>query len=149
MERAISWINNWERIDCWGKELIQRNPRLAHCIVQQMAGGKTHFVLNAPEMDHIFPRSVLRDKKFEEIEINHFANLWLLPKGRNINKSNSHPKKYFSDVPDRELKKALIDRNFLDYRRYKNFLRNRESKIIKTLEKEIRFSDKDYAFLKE
>ena len=149
LERAISWIKYWERIDCWGKELIQRNPRLAHCIVQQMVGGKTHFVLNAPEMDHIFPRSVLRDKKFEEIEINHFANLWLLPKGKNINKSNSHPKKYFSDVPDKELKNALIDRNFLDYRRYKKFLRDRENKIIKTLEKKIGFSEKDYAFLKE
>ena len=149
LERAINWIKYWERIDCWGKELIQRNPRLAHCVIQQKMGGKTHLVLNAQEMDHIFPRSVLRDKKFEEIEINHFANLWLLPKAKNINKSNSHPKKYFSDVPNKELKKALIDRNFLDYRRYKNFLRDRENKIIKTLEKKIGFSDKDYAFLKE
>ena len=46
---------------------------------------------NAPEMDHIFPRSVLREKGVDLTRIDHFANFWLLGQGQTINKSNNHP----------------------------------------------------------
>ena len=146
IERTISWINYWEGVDDWGKKLVQRNPRLACCMIQQQADTKTHFALNAQEMDHIFPRSKLRTN-FEEAEINNFANLWLLPKGKNINKYNQHPRDYLRDVPDKELKRALIDRELLDYRRYRTFLRTRAEKIINALEKRIGLTDKDFEFL--
>ena len=51
------------------------------------------------------------------------------------------------DVPDKELKRALIDRELLDYRRYRTFLRTRAEKIINALEKRIGLTDKDFEFL--
>ena len=146
IERLIVWIDYWEGIDEWGRRLVQGNPRLAACVIQQQADTKTHLTLNTQEMDHIFPRSKLRSK-FEEAEVNHFANFWLLPKGRNINKYNRHPKEYLQNVPDRELKQALIDRKLLHYGRYRTFLRTREEKIIKALEKRIGLTDKDFEVL--
>ena len=53
---------------------------------------------NAPEIDHIFPRSILRDRGVDEELINSFANFWILAAGKNRNKSNRHPKEYFDDV---------------------------------------------------
>ena len=149
IERLIVWINYWESVDGWDRRLVQRNSPLAACVIQQQSGTKTHFNLNTQEMDHIFPRSKLREKNFEEADVNHFANLWLLPKGKNINKYNRHPKDYLQDVPDKELKRALIDRELLDYRRYRTFLRTREEKIITILEKRIGLSDKDFKFLRD
>lgn len=62
IERTISWINYWEGVDGWGKKLVQGNPRLASCMIQQQTGTKAHRALNKQEMDHIFPRSKLRAK---------------------------------------------------------------------------------------
>ncbi|MCY4303726.1 MAG: DUF262 domain-containing protein [Aestuariivita sp.] len=149
IERLIVWINYWESVDGWDRRLVQRNSELAACVIQQQSGTKTHFNLNTQEMDHIFPRSKLREKNFEAADVNHFANLWLLPKGKNINKYNRHPKDYLQDVPDKELKRALIDRELLDYRRYRTFLRTREEEIITILEKRIGLSDKDFKFLRD
>lgn len=146
IERLIVWIDYWEGIDEWGRRLVQGNPRLAACVIQRQADTKTHLKLNTQEMDHIFPRSKLRGK-FEEAEVNHFANYWLLPKGKNINKYNRHPKEYLEDVADKELKQALIDRELLNYKRYRTFLRTREKKIIKALEKQIGLTDKDFEVL--
>ena len=147
IERLIVWINNWEKIDEWGRRLVQGNPRLAACVIQQQTDTKTHYNMNAQEMDHIFPRSVLRTKKFEEAEINHFANFWLLPKRKNINKHNRHPKDYLEGVDDKVLKRAFIDRKLLHYGRYRTFLRTREEKIIKALEERIGISNKDFEIL--
>lgn len=146
IERLIVWIAYWEGIDEWGRRLVQGNPRLAACVIQQQADTKTHLKLNTQEMDHIFPRSKLRGK-FEEAEVNHFANFWLLPKNKNINKYNRHPREYLEDVADKELKQALIDRKLLDYRRYRTFLQTREKKIIKALEKRIGLTDEDFDVL--
>jgi 5-methylcytosine-specific restriction endonuclease McrA len=146
---CIWWIDYWERLDNWDRDMIQRNPRLAMYIIQQDAGLKTHYELNSREIDHIFPRSKLREKDFNEAKINHFANFWILSKGKNLNKSNKHPKKYFEDVPKRELKAALIDKELLDYRRYNNFIKERENEIIKKLSKRTGISESDFEFLYE
>jgi hypothetical protein len=95
-------------------------------------------------MDHIFPRSKLREKGFDESKVNNFANFWIMSKGKNINKSNKHPKKYFEDVSDKELKIALIDRSLLDYRRYRTFLDKRGEKILHKLAKKIGFDGNDF-----
>lgn len=143
-EDAVWWVNYWERVDGWGVDVLQRNPRLVMHLVQNHGGAKSHHTLNAREMDHIFPRSKLRESDFDEAEINHFANQWILPKGKNINKSNRHPKKYFEDVSDNELARALIDRNLLDYRRYRTFLRDRSAKVLAVLEKKTELSHDDF-----
>lgn len=144
-EAAVSWVNYWERVDGWGEDLVGRNPRLALHVIQNQSGAKTHSSPNALELDHIFPRSTLRQKaSFEEWEINHFANFWLLPKGKNINKSNRHPKQYLEDVSDQTLNEALIDRNLLDYRRYRAFLRQRSKSMVQTIEQKVGLSDEDF-----
>ena len=142
-------VNYWEGIDGWNSDLVQRNPRLALYIIQQDAGGKTQYKLNKREMDHIFPRSKLREKGFDDSKINNFANFWIMSKGKNINKTNKHPKKYFEDVPDKELNIALIDRSLLDYRRYGTFLDNRGKKILEKLAKKIGFDEDDFNILNE
>jgi len=145
LSSAVWWVHYWERFDSFNGDLIQKNPRLALHLIQQDTGGRTQLKLNAREMDHIFPRSTLREKGFDDSKINHYANFWILGKGKNINKTNKHPKKYFYDVPDREMKKALIDREMLDYRRYNTFLDERSRKMIEKLRRKIGYEEEDFA----
>ena len=63
----------------------------------------------------------------------------MLEKGKNISKSNQNPKHWLKGVPDTELARALIDRDLLEYRRYRNFLKTREKKILEALKKQIGF----------
>lgn len=149
LEAAIKWVNYWEAISGWSKELVQRNPRLALHIVQQDTGHKTQFSLNSREMDHIFPRSTLKEKGVDEAKINHFANFWILSKTKNINKTNKHPNKYFEDVDDKVLASALIDRELLNFHRYKTFIDKRGDAIFEELGKKIGYSAKDFEFLKK
>ena len=146
---AVWWVNYWERLNACDQKLIQRNTRLALHLIQQDTGSKIHYKMNSREMDHIFPRSSLRDKGYDESKVNHFANFWLLGKNKNINKTNKHPKKYFLDVSDKELKEALIDRKLLDFRRYKTFLDERGALIVKKLIKKIGFKNEDFADVAE
>jgi hypothetical protein len=118
-------------------------------IIQQDSGVKIHYDLNAREMDHIFPRSKLRERELNEAKINHFANFWILAKGKNLNKSNKHPRKYFEDVAEKELKAALIDRDLLDYRRYNTFLKRRGKSIFSKLSKKTGISEADFESLYE
>ena len=144
-KRAILWVNYWEHIGIFGTQMIQRNPRLALYIVQNYSGIEPHCNHNSQEMDHIFPRSILREKGVEESEINHYANFWILAKGKNQNKSNMAPKKYFEDVSQTDLKRALIDYDMLNYSMYKRFLKEREIKILNKVKAKLGFIDDDFA----
>ena len=75
---CMSWVKYWEKINEYGPQLLQRNPSLVLHLVQRRSGAKMHYDKNAPQIDHIFPASVLRDMKFDESMINHFANYWIL-----------------------------------------------------------------------
>ncbi len=143
---AVWWVNDWERIKKLDADMLRRNPRLALHLIQRGAADKVQYALNAPEIDHIFPRSILREKGFDESLINHFANFWILASGKNKNKSNRHPKDYFHKVSDSDLRRAMIDREMLDYRKYRTFIRERESKIIRRLKRELGLKKKDYDF---
>ena len=144
---AVRWVNYWERVGGWNEDLIDGNHQLVHHIVQNNSGATPKHAMNARELDHIFPKSKLREKNREQAEINHFANLWLLPKGKNINKSNRHPKEYFRDVSDEEMRRALIQRELLDYRRYRNFLSIRSAAVIGKLKRKAGLSDRDFRVL--
>ncbi|QDT39410.1 DUF262 domain-containing protein [Stratiformator vulcanicus] len=143
-QELVYWVDYWENLSEWDERLVQQNPRLALHLVQGQSGNKSHYKLNTREMDHIFPRSILYEKHFDQAEINHFANQWILPKGKNINKSNKHPKKYLAEVSDAELSRALIDRNQLDYRQFRSFIRNRASRIMNALETKTGLSRNDF-----
>jgi hypothetical protein len=149
LEAAVRRIYYWEDIDGWNEQLIRRNVRLALHILQRDAGGRTHRALNKREMDHIFPRSILIEKGIDETKVNHFANFWLLAKGKNINKTNKHPKKYFEDVPDNDLSSALIDRDKLDYRSYSTFIERRGQQIVAELGRRIGITAEDFSVLRD
>jgi hypothetical protein len=141
----VYWTWYWEKINDFGPDLIQGNPSLALHLVQKKYGAKVMYDKNSPQIDHIFPRSKLREKGYEEAEINHFANFWILGKNKNQNKSNKHPKKYFENVPTSILKKAYIDRELLDYRRYKTFLKNRGEKILNHIIRQLDLLETEYS----
>ncbi len=147
-KEAIDWAASWENFDEFGSSLLQKNPRLALHVVQGLSGAKSLLSANEPEMDHIFPRSELR-KKYDELVVNHYANFWLLSKGKNQNKSKKHPAKYFEKVPDSELRRALIDRQLLKYPSYKKFIKSRGEKMLDRVKKKLGFCDDDFAFLRE
>jgi hypothetical protein len=146
LKDAVWWVNDWERIKKLDADMLRGNPRLALHLVQRGAADRVQYELNAPEIDHIFPRSVLREKGHDEALINHFANFWILAAGKNKNKSNRHPKDYFSKVSDSDLNRAMIDRDMLDYRKYRAFIKEREAKIIRRLKKDLGLKKKDYDY---
>ena len=144
---ALSWASYWGNIHEYGLDFLQQNPALALHVIQKQTGAKSHYSPNKPEMDHIFPRSILRQKGHDEKLVNHLANFWLLAKGHNQNKSNKHPKDYFKKVNNKELKRALIDRELLDYRRYRTFLQERGSRILQSVKKTVGLSERDWELL--
>jgi hypothetical protein len=141
-DRAVSWVKRWEPIDRW-EELLQANHLLTLHLVQGLTGAKVQYERNAPQIDHIFPRSKLREKGLDESQINHFANFWILAKGKNQNKSNRHPADYFKDVGEGTLRRAMISRELLDYRRYTTFLRERRERMIERVRKSLELAGDD------
>jgi len=119
----------WEGVRAFEPTLFQRNPALALHLAQGIAGAEVQYEDNFPEVDHIFPRSTLRAKGFDESMVNHFANFWILAREKNRNKSDTAPAKYFQDVPDKEMRRALINRDLLDFRKYRKFIELRSEAI--------------------
>ena len=78
---------------------------------------------------------------------NTYGNFWILAKTKNQNKSNKHPKKYFEDVEDSVLAKSFIDRELLDFRKFKSFIKWREIEILNKIKKNlhIKGDEIDYA----
>jgi hypothetical protein len=58
-----------------------------------------------------------------------------LAKGKNQNKSDKPPAQFFADVSESEMRRALIDRDMLDYGRFSRFLKDRSGKIVGTVKK--------------
>ncbi|MFO7997181.1 MAG: HNH endonuclease domain-containing protein, partial [Dehalococcoidia bacterium] len=143
LESTWWWISYWERIRSFD-DLLQSNHVLTLHLIQGLTGVDFKYEGNAPEIDHIFPRSALRDKRFEPSQINNFANFWILAKTKNRNKSNQHPADYFADVDDTEMKTALIDREYLDYRRYTTFLEHRSQCMIRRVQEKLGLSGDEF-----
>lgn len=137
LDNSIWWANYWEGYNSFDTKLLQKNRHLTLHLLQGKHGTKVKYERNAPEIDHIFPQSTLKEKEYDWGEINRFGNYWILSKTKNQNKSNKHPKDYFIDVDDSILDKALIDRNMLDYRQYNTFIRTRENKILEKIKNTI------------
>src|SRR5882762_4419235 len=62
LSEAIAQIRYWEDIHSVGEKLLQTNVTLTLYVVQELTGSKIHYPPNVRELDHIFPRSVLREK---------------------------------------------------------------------------------------
>jgi hypothetical protein len=141
---TVKWLKTWEGFDNFNSEVIQINPLLALNLLQGYRGGRKHYEANKLEIDHIFPRSKLRTKRYEPYEVNHFANLWLLPSYKNKNKSNKDPEIFFADVNKDDLSRAKIDRHMLKYRKYRKFLELRRDGIVEYVKRMLKYSDDDF-----
>ena len=128
----------------FGTGLLQQNPGLALHVLQDLQGTKAQYWRNSEELDHIFPRSELSKRGFDDSELNNFANFWILAKGKNLNKSNKPPAEYFKDVDDTEMKLALIDQNLLDYATFRSFLKKRGKQILELVKDRLGFTDRDF-----
>jgi hypothetical protein len=142
----VAWRENFDLDD---DRLFGNNVELALTLIQRRTGGKIQLSANLPEIDHIFPRSVLEQKGVEPQEIHDIGNLWILPRGMNRNKSAKHPADYLKDVDDTTLRIAIIDRKLLDYRSYRNFVRTRRHVIADELRKLTGLTEQSFAFLSE
>lgn len=134
----------WADIEALDERVLQHNVSLTLHLLQGLSGTKVQYADNSPEIDHIFPRSKLREQGYDEKLINNFANFWILAKGKNRNKSSQHPAEYFRDVSDRVLAQALIDRNMLDYRKFPTFVKQRSEAIVTRLKGQLGFKDEDF-----
>jgi hypothetical protein len=144
-DRLVAWVKYWESVTGFDERLLQSNVALTLHVLQNLSTNKVKYERNAGQIDHIFPRAELRKKEsFAESEINHFGNFWILAKGKNQNKSDKHPAKFFEDVSDPEMQRAIIDRDMLDYRRYRTFLKERSEKILDAVGKRLGFSEADF-----
>lgn len=137
LDNSIWWANHWENYFNFDIRLLQRNRHLTLHLLQGMHGTKVKYKRNSPEIDHIFPKSTLQEKEYEQNQIDTIGNFWILAKTKNQNKSNKHPKIYFDDVDDSILKKALIDREMFDFKKYKDFLSSREDNILAKIKENI------------
>ncbi len=142
----VSWRTNFDLDD---DRLFANNVDLALALVQRRTGGKIQLSANIPEIDHIFPRSVLEEKGIEAQEIDDLGNLWILPRGMNRNKSAKHPHDFLNDLDDSTLQGAMIDRNLLDYRSYRTFIRTRRAKMAEKLREITDLTPNNLAFLEE
>ncbi len=138
---SIRWANYWEGYNSFDIKLLQQNRHLTLHLLQGKSGTKVKYERNAPEIDHIFPQSILREKEYDWGIINSYGNFWILSKTKNQNKSNKHPKEYFADVDNSILERVFIEKQMLDYRRFTNFVRERENKILQKLKKLIGIKD--------
>jgi 5-methylcytosine-specific restriction endonuclease McrA len=136
-DAVANWVSYWEGIKGFGPELLQRNHALTLHLVQGITGAEVQYEGNFPEIDHIFARSTLRQKGFDEGEVNHFGNFWILAREKNRNKSDSPPAKYFEDVPEKELKRALINRDLLDFKKYRQFIDERSQAIVAKIKEKL------------
>ncbi len=135
LKDSIWWANYWNEYESFDSKLLQRNKHLTLHLFQNKTGAKVKYAKNAPEVDHIFPKSTLKDKEYDLGLINSYGNFWILAKAKNQNKSNKHPNRYFADVDDALLDKALIPRDMLKYPKFKKFVREREQNILKKIKK--------------
>jgi hypothetical protein len=144
---AAKYVSRRTAFEVADDRLFGNNAELALALIQRRSDGKIQLPANLPEIDHIFPRSVLEEKEIEPHEIDDLGNLWMLPRGMNRNKSAKHPHAYLGDVEDTTLKAAMIDRDLLDYRSYRKFIHTRRSKIAEKLREITGLAPESFAFL--
>lgn len=143
LDNSIWWVNYWEGYDSFNTKLLQKNKHLTLHLLQGKTGAKVKYSRNSPEIDHIFPQSILKEKGCDWGIINSYGNFWILAKTKNQNKSNKHPKDYLADVDESILKKSLIDRDKLDYRQFSTFVKEREQNILMKIKKSLGIKDNE------
>ena len=116
--------------------LLNNNRRLVLGLIQGNMDHNSLFEKNEPEIDHIFPKAQLLNRKLTWNEIEVYANFWFLPMYVNRNKTDMHPKRFMEEkgIPSTHLEKMMIDLELLDYPQYSEFIRDRSRKIREFIE---------------
>jgi hypothetical protein len=140
------WVSYWEGYEDLDIYMLSGNYELACALVQGITNLSVLNEKNAPEMDHIFPKAVLREKGFKDDDIHSVANFWILEQNKNRNKSKTHPKEYFADYNNSELKRLFIDKDLFDYRYFKKFLEYRSKKMLKHIREIFAYERSDFQF---
>lgn len=117
------------------EELVGRANTLDP-LLNILAGGGVDFSTlldrNRPERDHIFPKSKLEGLGMPPEKVNHFANMRLLGKLPNIQKSAEDPELVFAGVkPESLMQDYLIPAHLLKYDDFERFLDERTQLIRK------------------
>lgn len=129
-QEGMNFLRRYERFNGIDDVLLNSNLNLVLNLIQRNFDMDLLYDKNEPEIDHIFPKSILREKGWDEHKTNYYANYWYLPKNQNRNKSNKHPRKFFDDIKisRSKLEKLFIYPDLLDYRRYSTFCERRSQK---------------------
>jgi hypothetical protein len=130
VESAIKEWRSFDHISDFFNDSNALDP-----LLNILHGGRVAFKTlndrNAPQRDHIFPRSKLERQGVLETEINHYANMRLLGAIANILKSDEDPVTALAAYSEERLAQDyLIPKAFLDYNMFGKFLDER-TKLIK------------------
>jgi hypothetical protein len=147
LEGAVEYVEWKANLSAPDRKLFGNNTELALSLIQNRTGSRVNFADNSPEIDHIFPRSVLAGKSVDPLEIEDIGNKWILPRGKNRNKSAKHPKDFLKQFEDSELESAYISREKLDYRMFSKFVRERREAVVKRLQEITLLSAADFESL--
>jgi hypothetical protein len=111
-------------------EMLDGSEKLALNIVQRTLCRETISWQESPEVDHIFPQSVFRDKYPHLVD--DIGNLAFLGKLRNIRKSAEMPADYFAAETNDTLRDNFVisDRALLSPDRFEEFVKTRRELIV-------------------
>ncbi len=145
-EGAMKLLKRYESFNGLNDDVLNDSLHLVLNLIQGNFDMNLLYDRNDPEIDHIFPKSTLKNKGCEDHDINSYANYWYLPKNQNRNKSNKHPKRFFEDIgmTHKKLLKLFISPDLLDFRRYSTFLNDRGGKIRNYVSKQLDIKESDY-----
>lgn len=132
LEAIEQAIREWTRFSHVGEFFDY--PHALDPLLNILHGGqvdfKTLYPRNAPERDHIFPKSKLEKLGIPSDKINSYANMRLLGKVANVLKSNEDPVTAFATCSaDVLTADYLIPKDLLDYKRFDDFLERRKELI--------------------
>lgn len=144
---SMELLKRYESFDGINNDILNNNLHLTLNLLQGNFDMKMLYEKNDPEIDHIFPKSTLKDKGLADYDINFYANYWYLPKKQNRNKSNKHPKDFLITeigMEEGQLKKLFIDTELLNFHRYSTFIEKRSRKIKNHISEVLEIKESDY-----
>lgn len=143
LELSLNLAKRWEGRGGFGPDLYNLNPALSLHVACRKNASSLEYIGGYPQLDTIFPRGELRRRGYDEPEASHFANLWILPKGKASNRGAREPAAYFAGVSDKELEAYHIRRSLLSYDRYREFLVDRSQSLSKQIAMELKLTQSE------
>ena len=106
--------------------------------------GEALSFFNSKEYHHIFPKKFLTDKNIKIEKINSLCNFCILPSDSNKKVSDKAPSDYFFNMIPEDYFQDILESNILPIKKslyedddFDNFLKERSTKIIEYLEKQL------------